>query len=500
MAKTVYAMLEARTQQGAKIRASRTDPLPPEAKPLLCRYCEANVKLVPAYFKGEDGPNPTRVGAHFALYPKQHHAADCGYNPTEVVKAIARGSQGLAQAEDGARLRLVVPGDLGSSMVKTPQPADGEAAAGTRSLTFTTTRPLIPPALNSAAKIVHFLQLHGFNDEAVEMFSVVYGDTTKPIPWHRFCYHPDTAADLHQVLAGGWPPRHPVAFYGTVTRVDSKGGKAYATLATGQRPHDGGQPFSVRLRTQHPVLLDQLRPGRHILAIGTWKLWPEANEVRLWLEAHWQLAYWDTDPGTGAPRDISCPRPLPPGTGTVPPPPRRGAPAAPTRRPGTARTTTPVRPRPLSQARPAPVPNDVAPDQQLSVAQSAAAAEPAASFVPPIGMDLTARTLATELPAGTRPRSKTDDHEPSTMSPLTAPSESAPAEDPGRVPVQHPAPEPDDYLLAPPAAAAPAAPRPTNAPPPPSRPPTVHLPGYTEASEQPRPATKVDHQGAAAAG
>ncbi|MFE4356099.1 hypothetical protein ACFRQN_07375, partial [Kitasatospora sp. NPDC056800] len=32
----------------------------------------------------------------------------------------------------------------------------------------TTTRPLIPPALNSAAKIVHFLQLHGFDEEAVE--------------------------------------------------------------------------------------------------------------------------------------------------------------------------------------------------------------------------------------------------------------------------------------------------------------------------------------------
>ncbi|MQS17906.1 hypothetical protein F7Q99_38395 [Streptomyces kaniharaensis] len=482
MAKTVYTMLQARTQQGAKIRASRTDPLPPEAKPLLCRYCEANVKLVPAYFKGEDGPNPTKVGAHFALYPKQHHAADCGYNPTEVVKAIARGSQGLAQAEDGSRLRLVVPGDLGFSMVKAPQPADGEAAAGTRSLTFTTTRPLIPPALNSAAKIVHFLQLHGFNVEAVEMFSVIYGDTTKPIPWHRFCYHPATAADLHHVLAGGRPPRHPVAFYGTVARIDSKNGKAYATLATGQRPHNGGQRFSVRLRTQHPALLDQLRPDRHILAIGTWKLWPEANEVRLWLEAHWQLAHWEIDPDTGAPRGISCPRPLPPGTRTVPPPLRRTS--APNRRPGTAHTTAPVRPHLVRQSRPAPLPNDgVATSQQFPVAPPASA-EPASST----GMDLAARTPAMELQAGTPlPDAEQENREASSMAPLTAPAESALAEDSGRVPVQRPAPEPDDYLLAPPAAAAPAAPWPANAPPPPPHPPTVHLPGYGEVPEQLRP-------------
>ncbi|MGA5823500.1 hypothetical protein ACPC54_37255 [Kitasatospora sp. NPDC094028] len=492
MAKTVYTMLEARTQQGMKIRASRTEPLPAEAKPLLCRYCEANVKRVRAHFKGEDGPNPTEVGAHFALYPKQHHAPDCGYNPTEVVKAIARGSLGLAQAEDGGRLRLVVPGDLGSSIVKPPRPADGEATAGTRTLTFTTTRPLIPPALNSAAKIVHFLQLHGFNDEAVEMFSVVYGDATKPIPWHRFCYHPDTAADLHQILAGG-PPRHPVAFYGTVTTVQSKGGKAYATLATDQHPHDGGKTFSVRLRTQHPALLNQLRPGRHILAIGTWKLWPEANEVRLWLEAHWQLAYWDTDPGTGAPCGISCPRPLPPGPRTAPAPPRRTAPAAPSRRPGTARTTTPVRPRPLPQARPAPVPNDdTTPSRQLPAALSGAEAEPASAPTPPAEAAFAVRARATEPPATVQPLpgSEQDHHEPST-SPLTAPAEPTPVEGPGRVAVQHPLPEPDDYLLAPPAPATPAAPRPANAPPPPPHPPTVHLPGYNGLPEQLRPG----HQG-----
>ncbi|MFE4356098.1 hypothetical protein, partial [Kitasatospora sp. NPDC056800] len=117
MAKTVYTMLTARTQQGMEIRVSRTEPLPPEAKPLLCRYCEAHVKRVGTHFKGRDGPSPTEVSAHFALYPKQHHAADCAHNAAEVVKAIARGSQGLAQAKEGGRLRLVVPGDLGSSMV-----------------------------------------------------------------------------------------------------------------------------------------------------------------------------------------------------------------------------------------------------------------------------------------------------------------------------------------------------------------------------------------------
>ncbi|MEV0538168.1 hypothetical protein AB0J08_41645, partial [Kitasatospora sp. NPDC050463] len=113
-----------------------------------------------------DGPNPTKVGAYFRLASGQRHEAGCAYNPVEVVTAIARGSYGLAQAEAGGRLRLVMPGDLGASKVKPPLLADGDAAAGTRSLTFTTTRPSIPPALNSAAKIVHFLQLHNFDPEA----------------------------------------------------------------------------------------------------------------------------------------------------------------------------------------------------------------------------------------------------------------------------------------------------------------------------------------------
>ncbi|MFE4356100.1 hypothetical protein [Kitasatospora sp. NPDC056800] len=343
-------------------------------------------------------------------------------------------------------------------MVKAPQPADGEAAAGARSLTFTTTRPLIPPALNSAAKIVHFLQLHGFDEEAVEMFSVLYGDAAKPIPWHRFCYHPGTAADLHQVLADGPPPHHPVAFYGTVTKTDDKGGTAYATLATGQRPHDGGRPFSVRLRTQHPALLNQLRPGRHILAIGTWKLWPQAHEVRLWLEAHWQLAYWDTDPATGAPRGISCPRPLPANARTVPTRPPRAV--APGHHPAAARTT-PVRPHPAARPRPAPAPNDSTGRRSGTplLPPAASTAAPAAPLALPTATAPGTRILATHPPAGTRPFPG-QDHEPLAVTPPGAPAESQTAKNPGPAPARHPVPEPGDYLLAPPAAVVPAAPRP----------------------------------------
>ncbi|MFJ2781571.1 hypothetical protein [Kitasatospora sp. NPDC087315] len=397
-----YKMLEARTSQGAPVRASKIASLPEDAKPLRCRYCPSKVEGVGAYFKGKDGPNPTKVGAHFRLAGGQRHEAGCAYNPAEVVTAIARGSHGLAQAEEDGRLRLVMPGDPGASKAKPPQPTDGEAAAGTRSLTFTTTRPSIPPALNSAAKIVHFLQLHDFDPEAVKLFRVVYGDSTKPILWKRFCYHPDTAADLHQVLTHRPGPAHPVAFYGTVKRTSETGGShAYATLATGQRPHDGGDAFSVRLRTAHPELLEQLRPGRHVLAIGAWNLWPEANEARLWVEAHWQLAFWDTDPATGAPHGISCPKPLPP-TAIRPVPARRHPrPARPRTAPPARRATpAPAAAKPIEPADTAPA---EAPEPQPTAQAPTAAVEaptvPTFPIPPRPDYAPTVHLTATEHPA-----------------------------------------------------------------------------------------------------
>ncbi|MFE2175809.1 hypothetical protein [Kitasatospora sp. NPDC059462] len=371
-----YKMLEARTSQGVPVRASKIASLPKNAKPLRCRYCPSRVEGVGAHFRGKDGPNPTKVGAHFRLAGGHQHEAGCAYNPVEVLTAIARGSCGLAQAEDGGRLRLVMPGDLGASKARLPQPADGEAAAGSRSLTFTTARPTIPPALNSAAKIVHFLQLHDFDPEAVKLFRIVYGDSTKPIPWHRFCYHPDTAAGLHQVLTRRPGPRHLVAFYGTVKRTFEPGGHhAYATLATGQRSHDGGSTFNVRLRTAHPKLMEELQPGRHVLAIGTWSVWAEANEVRLWVEAHWQLAFWDTDPVTGAPQGISCPAPLPP---TFPRPTQGPARRQP--RPARPRTTPPA-PVPAADKRAGAAPAEAL-EQSAGQSQAAAVEAPIVLTVP----------------------------------------------------------------------------------------------------------------------
>ncbi|MFE4516802.1 hypothetical protein ACFRMQ_21710 [Kitasatospora sp. NPDC056783] len=308
-----YRMVEARTRHGKRVLAREIDQLSPDSKPLTCRYCDVRVEGVGEHFRGKDGPRPTAVASHFRLDDGRQHAAECAYNADEVLRAIARASQGLAQVDDAGRLRLVLPSDPSDAAPARPQPGAGEPGGGRGgSLVFTTVRPAVPPALNSAAKIAHFLSLHGFDPKAANRFRVLYGDATRPIPWSRFCYPAQASAGLHQLLAGGLTPRHPVAVHGTVQRVsDTTRPTAYATLVPAA-PRPGGRPFAVRLRTDRPALLSTLRPGSWVLAVGTWSLWPQADEMRLWLSAHWQLAHWDTDPDTGEPTVIACPPPLPP--------------------------------------------------------------------------------------------------------------------------------------------------------------------------------------------
>ncbi|MEU1676796.1 hypothetical protein ABZ752_32875 [Streptomyces roseifaciens] len=63
-----------------------------------------------------------------------------------------------------------------------------------------------------------------------------------------------------------------------------------------------GPAFTVRLRSDHPELLDGLRAGRTVLAVDSWKVWQRAqgpDEVQLWVDAHWRLASWGTGPSTG---------------------------------------------------------------------------------------------------------------------------------------------------------------------------------------------------------
>ncbi|MFJ1756571.1 hypothetical protein [Kitasatospora sp. NPDC088134] len=334
-------MTEARTRDGKRVRASEIAQLPPDAKPLTCRYCDVRVEGVGAYFKGKDGPRPTVVAAHFRLDDGGRHADECAYNAEEVLRAIARASQGLAQIDDAGRLRLVLPAGPGERTPARPQPGTAEPDGGRgASLTFTTVRPAVPPALNSAAKIAHFLALHDFDSRAVARFRVLYGDATRPIPWSRFCYPARAATGLHQLLADGQQPRHPVAVHGTVQRVsDLTRPTAYATLHAAA-PRPGGRPFAVRLRTDRPALLAPLRPGTSVLAVGTWSLWPEADELRLWLSAHWQLAHWTTHPGTGEPTAIACPPPLPPEPPRPRPAAKRGT-TLPTRQPRTAPPSAP---------------------------------------------------------------------------------------------------------------------------------------------------------------
>ncbi|MEV0538116.1 hypothetical protein [Kitasatospora sp. NPDC050463] len=84
-------MLEARTNQGAPVRASKITSLPEDVKPLHCRYCASKVEGVGPYFRGKDGPNPTKVGAYFRLASGQRHEAGCAYNPVEVVTGVETG-------------------------------------------------------------------------------------------------------------------------------------------------------------------------------------------------------------------------------------------------------------------------------------------------------------------------------------------------------------------------------------------------------------------------
>ena len=99
----------------------------------------------------KDGPKPTLVAAHFRLDDGGQHAAECAYNADEVVRAIARASQGLAQVDDAGRLRLVLPTGPGEPAPAQPGTAEPDGGRG-RSLVFTTVRPEVPPALNSTPR------------------------------------------------------------------------------------------------------------------------------------------------------------------------------------------------------------------------------------------------------------------------------------------------------------------------------------------------------------
>ena len=123
---------------------------------LICWKCTAPFVPVRAH-TNKGAP----VQAQFRLAPKTEHTSDCPLNPTLVSSHIAHGSHGLADVDDKGILRLNLPADI----THVPPPAAGDEVSDQDVVrhTITTVRPLLPPAVNSAAKIAQFLQLHDFS-------------------------------------------------------------------------------------------------------------------------------------------------------------------------------------------------------------------------------------------------------------------------------------------------------------------------------------------------
>ncbi|MFF9786347.1 hypothetical protein [Streptomyces nigrescens] len=325
--------------------------------PLICWKCDAGVHGKGTYVKG----NGASYRAHFALNPRTSHTQTCPFNPVEFVTTLAQGSQGLAHVDDGV-LRLTLPNSL-SDLAPGPEPTGPQQppaeATGRR---ISTVPPALPPLLNCAAKIAHFLQLNAFDNKVVERFRVQPHGYKNTIPWGRFCYGP-TAAAYGQLVkrldpdSPGRAPSHPVAVYGTVQRVRrDRTGRPFVFLA--DHTDLDGREFEVVLRSMHPSLITPLTVGTHVLAVGDWGIFTDGRvpQLRLFAEEAWQIAYWHTDEDTGSATQPSCPPALTAHQRATERPARNPS-AKDRRRPGAppARRATPP-PAPSRRAAPPPTP------------------------------------------------------------------------------------------------------------------------------------------------
>ncbi|MFG2979624.1 hypothetical protein ACGFYY_42395, partial [Streptomyces sp. NPDC048331] len=181
-----------------------------------------------------------------------------------------------------------------------------------RTRNVTTVRPKLPPAITSAAKIARFLQMHGFDPKIVKKFQV-RPHSHPQVPWGEFCYGPDndSMAALYVRQLSATPASYPVAVHGTVQAVRTdNGGRRYVTLATDVPTQQGR--FHVVLRSMYENLITPLTPGTHVLALGDWSVLTRSHipQLRLFADAHWQIAYWSDDEATGRPTTPTCPPPV----------------------------------------------------------------------------------------------------------------------------------------------------------------------------------------------
>lgn len=288
---------------GRDVYLRHIGPPPTFSGPLMRWQCTAPYHAVRGYTQGSG----TTVRPKFRLAPGAEHDADCPLNPTSMTAHIARGSHGLAEVDAQGVLRLALPADLADAPPDAPAGEEPRPVAVRH--TVRTVRPLLPPAVNSAAKIAQVLQAHG-NDLADRFTVQPHGG--RPIPWTQFCYGPgpEPYAALYRRLRRGESVTHPVAVTGTVQRVnEDRQGRPYVALALNV-PDGKNVFFHVAVRSAHPSLMEPLTVGTVLLAIGEWQIFYGSTlpQLRLWADRHWQLAYSTTDDAgqQSAPR---CPSP-----------------------------------------------------------------------------------------------------------------------------------------------------------------------------------------------
>ncbi|MFI0742730.1 hypothetical protein ACH4PU_32310 [Streptomyces sp. NPDC021100] len=375
------------------ISASQLNDVPkPYTGKLSCPHCHHPVRAVPEHASTSKNGKPYTVSAHFALQSekrepgqperKAEHRPGCPLRPVETLVDIARHSGGLAEVDgDRLELRLVITETTNSKRALLPAPGAPLQPPPARPVRreVVSRQPSLAPAVTSAARIAKFLALYENAPATARQFTVRY--TGHPIPWTRFSYGPDptTLGALYRRLRPG-PADHPVAVVGTVLAAGtSRHGQPWRRIAAKVPTGPGQSPRAdVYLRSDHPELLAPLTIGTHVLALAApdvpWKIWTPSHggdhHLVLWPRAHWQLAYWTTDPATGristprtppavtTPRPPRPARPKPPVRNEVQPPPDRGtdprtttAPATTT--PSSRRDTSPPTAAPTTPASPA---------------------------------------------------------------------------------------------------------------------------------------------------
>lgn len=266
---------------------------------LICWKCTAPCIAVGARLR-EGQP----VQAHYRLEGRGHDAS-CPLDPDTVAARVARGSHGLAEVDTGGTVRLTLPRRFDDMLLPGPDHGTGPATeAEAEEDSVAPGRPLLPPAVATAAEIAQFLQLHDHEAEIAARFRV-HPHQGRLIPWTDFCYGPlhESYTRLFSRLRTTPHLPHPVAVVGTVQRVSRDSNYSpFADLAVGV-PSRAGQ-FHVTVRSDLADLMEPLAVGTDVLAVGGWEIYARGSTpaLRLWVDSPWQLAFWHTaEDGTQTP-------------------------------------------------------------------------------------------------------------------------------------------------------------------------------------------------------